>query len=80
MSRLRRWVSPETVAGRGDHVAALGQHRDGLAGLGVQDHQAHRPLTVRVKTWLKQMRYRPGLVDGFIAEFVLDLHRRNLSH
>jgi len=45
--------------------------------------QRHRPpgtrahlsaqLTVLVKTRLKEMRYRPGLLDGFLASTGLDL-------
>ena len=30
-------------------------------------------LTALIKTRLKRMQYRPGLIDGFIAKTVLDL-------
>jgi hypothetical protein len=30
-------------------------------------------LTALVKTWLKRMQYRPGLLDGFLASTGLDL-------
>ncbi len=30
-------------------------------------------LTVLVKTWLRQMQYRPGLLKGFLAKPGLDL-------
>jgi len=31
------------------------------------------PLTALVKTRLRQMQYRPGLLDGFLAKTRLDL-------
>jgi putative transposase len=30
-------------------------------------------LLVLIKTWLKRMQYRPGLIDGFLAKTGLDL-------
>jgi hypothetical protein len=30
-------------------------------------------LTALVKTWLRRMQYRPGLLDGFLAKTGLDL-------
>jgi hypothetical protein len=34
----------------------------------------------RVKTRLKRMQYRPGLIDGFLAKTGLDLTIRNLDN
>jgi hypothetical protein len=35
---------------------------------------------VLVKTRLKRMQYRPGLIDGFLAKTGLDLTIRNLDN
>jgi hypothetical protein len=35
---------------------------------------------VLVKTRLKRMQYRPGLIDGFLAKTGLDLTIRNLHN
>jgi transposase len=37
-------------------------------------------LVVLVKTRLKRMQYRPGLIDGFLAKTGLDLTIRNLHN
>jgi hypothetical protein len=37
-------------------------------------------LTALIKTRLKRMQYRPGLIDGFLAKTGLDLTIRNLHN
>jgi hypothetical protein len=37
-------------------------------------------LTALIKTRLKPMQYRPGLIDGFLAKTGLDLTIRNLHN
>jgi hypothetical protein len=37
-------------------------------------------LTAPVKTWLKRMQYRPGLLGGFLASTALDLTPFGNSH
>ena len=46
---------------------------DSLTGPGEAGRLAHGQLTALVKTRLKQIQYRPGLVEGFLAKTGLDL-------
>jgi hypothetical protein len=48
-----------------------------LANLTKQDIDQ---LVVLVKTRLKRMQYRPGLIEGFLAKTRLDLTIRNLDN